>query len=100
MTLEAGGGMPNDNEKQVNKDTCSDENSKWTRYISEEDQLSIVSLLKQHYRIETPTEENITPQIVKHVWDKLGLHLENEADEAEKEESMRHLAKEILELRY
>lgn len=71
--------------------------SKGPKFIEEEDLKHIIPLLRDHYRIEKPTEENITPQIVQHVWDKLGLHAENEDD---KEGEMRQLAKEILELEY
>ena len=58
---------------------------------------NIIPLLRDHYRIDKPTEENITREIIQHVWDKLGLRAENEDD---KEGEMRQLAKEILELEY
>ena len=52
--------------------------------------------MRDHYQIQTPTEENITSEIVQHVWDKLALHSEDGDDEGAK----RQLAKEILDIRY
>lgn len=71
--------------------------SKGPKFIEEKDLKHIVPLLRDHYRIDIPSEENITWGVVQHVWDKLGLHAENEDD---KEGEMRQLAKEILELKY
>jgi len=52
--------------------------SKGPKLITKKDLEYIIPLLRDHYQIEKPTEENITPQIVQHVWDKLRLHAENE----------------------
>jgi|GEM_PF-3058922 len=70
--------------------------SKGPKLIQDEDLQYIIPLLRDHYQIETPTEKNVTPEIVQHVWDKLALHADDGNDEGVK----RQLAKEILELNY
>jgi len=63
------------------------------KLIREEDLQHVIPLLESHYRISKPTEENITPQILRHVADKIELDIHNEKI-AEK------LRKEILNLSY
>lgn len=63
------------------------------KLIREEDLQHVIPLLESHYRISKPTEENITPQILRHVADKIQLNISND-EVAEK------LRKEILNLSY
>jgi len=70
--------------------------SKGPKLIRDEDLQHIIPLLRDHYQIDNPTQDNITPEIVQHVWDKLGLH----TDDGDNEGVKRQLAKEILDLKY
>lgn len=70
--------------------------SKRPKFIREEDLQHVIPLLRDHYQIKTPTEENITSEIVQHVWDKLALHTDDGDDEGAK----RQLTREILDLKY
>jgi len=66
------------------------------KLIHDEDLQHIIPLLRDHYQIDNPTQDNITPEIVQHVWDKLELHTDGRDNEGVK----RQLAKEILDLKY
>lgn len=70
--------------------------SKGPKLINESDLEHIIPLLRTQYGIDVPSEENITPQVVQHVWDKLSLH----TDDGDEEGVKRQLAKELAELRY
>jgi hypothetical protein len=70
--------------------------SKGPKLIRESDLEHIIPLLRTQYGIDVPSEENITPQVIQHVWDKLSLH----TDDGDEEGLKRQLAKELTELRY
>ena len=63
------------------------------KLIREEDLEHVIPLLETQYRISKPTEENITPQILRHIADKIQLDI-SKGEVAEK------LHKEILSLDY